>query len=92
MSAEFNNGLILGLSLQGGLFVGGSFNDVEITEIKSNHTQLRIKYNKDTEWTIFNRTEDIENDIITLFCVKNGATLILTPMNEADIVYQQVEA
>lgn len=93
MAAEdFNNGLILGLSLQGVLFTGGGYTDFKITAIENNTSQLRVKYNDDTEFTIFNYVEDTETGILTFFCVKNGSTVILTPMAEEDIIYKQMEA
>ena len=91
-TADFNNGLILGLSLQGTLFIGDRFNTIKITAIESNTTQLRVKYNDDTEFTIFNWTEDVNTGVITYYCTKNGAIVVLTPMAAEDIIYKQMEA
>lgn len=88
---DFNNGLILGLSLQGAIFKDDRNNDITITLIESNHTQMRIKYNNDTEFTIFNFVEDTATGVITYYCTKNGATVVFTPMAEADIIYKATE-
>ena len=81
MAAEdFNNGLIIGLSLQGGMFIGNGFNDIVIKAIESNHTQLRVKYNDDTESTIFNSTYDSRADTYPFFCTTNCSTVFLSPV------------
>ena len=88
---DFNNGLIMGLSLQGTIFSDTHGNDIRITLIESNHMQMRIKYNDDIEFTVFNFVEDNVTGILTYFCTKNGATVVFTPMAEEDIIYKAVE-
>jgi hypothetical protein len=88
---DFNNGLILGMSLQGVLFTGGGYTDFQITAIENNTAQLRVKYNDDAEFTIFNYVEDTDTGVITFYCTTNGSTVVLTPMDESDIIYKQME-
>lgn len=92
MAAEdFNNGLIIGLSLQGSIFTGGGFaGDIVITAMESTPLELRVKYNEDTEWTIFQYSVDEVTGII-IFNTPNGGYVRLIPLNEEEILYSQLE-
>lgn len=88
MSTDFNNGLIIGLSLQGTIFSGGIIGDIVITEMESTPTEFRVKYNDDTEWTIFDITSN-ETGIIIYTSRTNGAFISFTPLENT--IYNQVE-
>lgn len=88
---DFNNGFITGLSLNGVVFANHSGEHIKITAIESNTTQLRVKFNDDTDFTVFNRSYDAETDTHTFFCVSNGSYVILSPLPEGEIIYTRVE-
>jgi hypothetical protein len=90
MITDFNNGLILGLSLQGTIFSGGGATDVVITAMESAPIEFRVKYNEDTEWTIFDITSN-ETGTIIYTSRTNGAFIIFTPILESEIIYNQLE-
>lgn len=89
---DYNNGLITGLALNGTIFINHLRDFLLISAIESNSTQLRVKYEDDTAFTVFTRTYDSETDTHTFTCTSNGAQVILTPMADEDVIYQRTEA
>ncbi len=93
MSVEdFNNGLIIGLGLNGITIAGdGSGNDLAVDNMLSSVIQLLVKYTGNSENTIFNRKFDESTGKYIYDCLNNGSRVVLSPKDEADIIYAQNE-
>lgn len=89
---DYNNGLVTGLALNGTIFINHLRDFLLISAIESNSTQLRVKYEDDTAFTVFTREYDALTDTHTFTCASNGAKVVLSPMDEADIIYARMEA